>query len=96
MTAITGGQSLICSGSVSFGATGFPINGQWKESTNLILSSTSSTGATVTKNGSGAAWIKILDGSGQEVARRKEFSHPLLFRESTCEINKDISPTPLI
>jgi hypothetical protein len=64
MAIITGGQTLICSGSVIFGATAFPVNGQWAVSPNLILSNISTTSATVTANGQGTAWIQILNSNG--------------------------------
>ena len=65
MATITGGQTLICSGSVTFGSSGLQAGQQWVVSTNLTLSSTSTTSATVTVNGQGAAWIAILNPDGK-------------------------------
>ncbi|MDR1200128.1 MAG: T9SS type A sorting domain-containing protein [Tannerellaceae bacterium] len=64
------GPSAICSGSSgTFTVSRAPASYTWSKSSNLTQSSTSGNTATFTANGTGPAWVKIME-SGTEVSSR--------------------------
>jgi len=68
---VISGSALICSGYPKIFSSSSWLQGNyyWDVSSNLKLSSATTNPTTVTANGSGAGWIKILDRNNKELTR---------------------------